>query len=168
MDHLEATFSRDMDPATFIALTTLCAPLVDPDTAQAIVSTESAFNPHAIGVVAGSLERQPRDLEEAIATAQALRAQGRNFSVGLAQINVHNLDRLGLSLADGFDSCKNLQAMQVVLAECFERAGTPNESQESLRRALSCYYSGNFTTGFRHGYVSRVVSNARKTARAPP
>ena len=157
-----------MDATAFIALSTLCAPLVHPGTAQAIVSTESAFNPHAIGVVAGSLERQPRNLEEALATAQALRSQARNFSVGLAQINVQNLDRFGLSLADGFDSCKNLQAMQVVLAECFERAGPRDASQESLRRALSCYYSGNFTTGFRHGYVSRVVSNAQKSARAPP
>ena len=160
-----------MDAATFIALTTLCAPLVHPSTALAIVSTESGFNPHAIGVVAGTLERQPRNLEEALATAQALRAQGRNFSVGLAQINVRNLDRFGMSLADGFDACKNLEAMQAVLSECYERAGSKDGPQPSLRRALSCYYSGNFTTGFRHGYVSRVVgaaSSMRPTSRAPP
>ena len=157
-----------MEITTFMALATLCAPLVHATTAQAIVSTESAVNPHAIGVVAGSLQRQPRNIEEALATAEALRAQGRNFSVGLAQINVHNLDRFGMSVADGFDSCKNLQAMQVILSECFERAGPKDESQASLRRALSCYYSGNFTTGFRHGYVNRVISNAQKTARAPP
>jgi type IV secretion system protein VirB1 len=46
-----------MDATTFIALATLCAPLVHPSTAHAIVSTESSFNSHAIGVVAGSLER---------------------------------------------------------------------------------------------------------------
>ena len=157
-----------MDVTAFIALATVCAPLVHPGTAHAIASTESALSPHAIGVVSGSLERQPQNFEEALATAQSLREQGRNFSVGLAQINVHNLDRLGLTLADGFDGCKNLQAMQTVLTECFERAGSRNASQESLRRALSCYYSGNFTTGFRHGYVGRGVSNAQKTARAPP
>ena len=157
-----------MDITTFVALATLCAPLVHPGTARALVAAESTFNPHAIGVVAGSLQRQPRSIEEALATAQALRMQGRNFSIGLAQINVHNLSRFGMSVADGFDACKNLQAMQVVLSECFERAGSKGESQASLRRALSCYYSGNFTTGFRHGYVSRVVSNAQKTARAPP
>ena len=157
-----------MDGATFMALATLCAPLVHPSTAHAIVSTESGFNPHAIGVVAGSLERQPRSVDEAVLTASALRSRGRNFSVGLAQINVHNLDRFGLTLADGFDACKNLGAMQTVLAECYERAGQKNASQAALRRALSCYYSGNFTTGFRHGYVSRVVRNAQQTARAPP
>lgn len=158
-----------MDITTFLALATLCAPLVHATTAQAIVATESTFNPHAIGVLAGSLQRQPRNIEEALETAQALRAQGRNFSVGLAQINVHNLARFGMSVADGFDDCKNLQAMQAILGACFDRAGSKkDESQASLRRALSCYYSGNFTTGFRHGYVSRVVSNAQKTARAPP
>lgn len=157
-----------MDGITFLSLVLACAPLVDPGTARAIVAVESAFNPHAIGVVAGSLQRQPRNIEEALATFQELRAKGRNFSVGLAQINIHNLDRFGMSAADGFDACKNLQAMQLILGECFERAGSRDESQASLRRALSCYYSGNFTTGFRHGYVSRVVSNAQKTARAPP
>ena len=157
-----------MDLITFMALATICAPLVHPGTAQALVATESTFNPHAIGVVAGSLQRQPRNIEEALATSQELRAKGRNFSVGLAQINIHNLDRFGMSAADGFDACKNLQAMQLILSECFERAGSRDESQSSLRRALSCYYSGNFTTGFRHGYVSRVVNNAQQTARAPP
>ena len=157
-----------MDGLTFIAMTTLCAPLVHPSTAQAIVSTESSFNPLAIGVVAGALQRQPRSLEEALATAQDLRARGRDFSVGLGQINVRNLDRFGMSMADGFDSCKNLAAMQTVLRDCYERADSKDEPQSVLRRALSCYYSGNFSTGFRHGYVSRVVRNAQKTARAPP
>jgi|SRR5580765_8422241 len=156
-----------MDATTFMALAAVCAPLVHLSTTEAIVSTESTFNPNAIGVVAGSLVRQPRNLEEALATAQALRNRGHNFSIGLAQINVHNLDRFGLSLEDGFDGCKNLQAMQVVLTECFDRATLKDGSQAALRRALSCYYSGNFTTGFRHGYVNRVVSRAQ-TARAPP
>lgn len=157
-----------MDAIMFLTIAALCAPLVHPSTAHAIVSAESSLNPHAIGVVAGSLQRQPRNIEEALATARALRAQGRNFSVGLAQINVRNLDRFGMSVADGFDACKNLQAMQAILSECFERAGSKDESQASLRRSLSCYYSGNFTTGFRHGYVSRVIRNAQQTARAPP
>ena len=157
-----------MDVSTFMALTTLCAPLVHPLTAQAIVSTESAYNANAIGVVAGRLERQPRHAHEAVATANTLRAAGWNFSVGLAQINVHNLERFGMSLADGFDPCMNLQAMQRVLGDCYEQAASNGGSQRTLRRAVSCYYSGNFTTGFRRGYVSRVVSNAQRAARAPP
>ena len=156
-----------MDTSTFSALAMACAPLVHASTAQALVAVESSFNPHAIGVVAGALQRQPRNAEEALATAADLRARARNFSLGIAQINVRNLDRFGMSLADGFDACKNLQAMQTVLGECHERAGA-SDSQARLRRTLSCYYSGNFTTGFQHGYVSRVVSHAQQPARPPP
>ena len=151
-----------------MSLATTCAPLVHPSTVRAIVATESRFNANAIGVVAGVLERQPRNTAEALETARALRADGRNFSVGLAQINVRNLPRLGLSVRDAFDGCKNLAAMQTVLAECYERVGSHVDSQPALRRALSCYYSGDFTTGFRHGYVKRVVDAAITAARAPP
>jgi type IV secretion system protein VirB1 len=143
-----------------------CAPQVDPTTARALVAVESSLNPHAIGVVGGTLERQPRNQREALATAHALHDTGRNFSLGLAQINVRNLERLGLSLESAFEPCRNLAAMQAVLIECFMRAAgaTPSAAaaeQHALRQALSCYYSGNFTTGFRHGYVRKVVVAAR-------
>ena len=144
-----------------MSLATTCAPLVHPSTVRAIVATESRFNANAIGVVAGVLERQPRNTAEALETARALRADGRNFSVGLAQINVRNLPRLGLSLRDAFDGCKNLAAMQTVLAHCFDRARvvTPRtgSDQPVLRKALSCYYSGNFSSGLQLGYVRRVA-----------
>lgn len=179
-----------MDATTFTALALACAPAIHPATAQALASVESSFNPHAIGVVGAALERQPRNRAEALATAQQLQSQGWSFSVGLAQINVHNLERLDLSLGTAFDPCWNLAAMQAILIECFERATaqpSPAASaasplparqtseasqasqasalQQTLRRALSCYYSGNFHTGFAHGYVRRV---ARAMPGAPP
>jgi type IV secretion system protein VirB1 len=90
-----------------------------------------------------------------------LQATGWDFSVGLAQINVRNLRRLGLTLETAFEPCANLAAMQSVLSECFVRAGKQGLApQRSLRQALSCYYSGNFTTGFKHGYVRRVIDAA--------
>src|SRR5215510_6086259 len=98
-----------MDASVLAGLLLLCAPHVDAGTATALIAVESSFNPNAIGVVSGTLVRQPRNVGEAIATANALRAQGWNFSVGLAQINVDNLDRFGLSIAEGFEPCKNLQ-----------------------------------------------------------
>lgn len=160
-----------MDALTFATLVTACAPLVHPATAHAVVEVESNFNPHAIGVVGGALQRQPRNTAEAVATAVVLQAEGRNFSVGWAQINVGNLNRLGLTIPEAFDVCKNLSAMQSILGECFTRAGGDESPQRDLRRALSCYYSGNFTTGFRHGYVGRVVAAARTPGagvRGPP
>lgn len=161
-----------MAPADFLALLLACSPQVHAATASALVQVESGFNPWAIGVVGGALARQPRHRAEALATARALQAQGWNFSVGLAQINVGNFKQLGLQLDTAFEPCNNLQAMQRVLGECFERsrASVPAE-QTALRRALSCYYSGNFSTGFRHGYVRRVavaVGAARAAGRPLP
>ena len=96
-----------------------------------------------------------------MATARQLEATGWNFSVGLAQINARNFQRLGLTTASAFDPCENLRAMQTVLTECLARTGPSTLPQTALRQALSCYYSGNAITGFRHGYVRRVVSAAR-------
>ena len=153
-----------MDTTVLLALALTCAPRVDPRTVQALVSVESGGNPHAIGVVGGALVRQPQRQAEAIATAKALQAAGWDFSLGLAQINVRNLQRLGLSHEQGLDPCTNLQAMQTLLGECLQRAhGIRREADQlHLRRALSCYYSGNFTTGFEHGYVRRVALAAAR------
>ena len=160
-----------MDTSTFAARVLACAPLVHASTAHALVAVESSFNPHAIGVVGGALERQPRNRAEALATATRLRATGWNFSVGLAQINVHNFERLGLTPATAFDPCENLRAMQAVLTECFDRSAPDRPDQVALRQALSCYYSGNFVSGFRQGYVQRVaraVSPRQAASRVPP
>jgi type IV secretion system protein VirB1 len=160
-----------MDASVFLSLALACAPQVHADTARALVSVESAFNPWAIGVVGGALVRQPQNRAEAIATAKALRAAGWNLSVGLSQINVGNFDRLGLTVESAFEPCTNLAAMQTVLAECFDRAsGTALKAvdQVALRHALSCYYSGNFATGFRHGYVRKVIVAARAVPTAQP
>src|SRR5688572_24229347 len=157
-----------MDAHTFGSLVALCAPLVDPITARALVQVESGFNPHAIGVVAGSLLRQPSYHAEALATARMLQQAGWNFSVGLAQINVGNFARLGLTLDQAFDPCTNLAAMQSVLAECSSRIRRDEMPQRALRQTLSCYYSGNFVTGFSHGYVRRVVHAAALADRQFP
>ncbi|MBT9595713.1 MAG: lytic transglycosylase domain-containing protein [Vitreoscilla sp.] len=156
-----------MDPSSFSALVLACAPLVHPSTAQALVAVESSFNPHAIGVVGGALERQPRNHAEALATVQALQTQGWSFSVGLAQINSRNFERLGLTPDTALDPCQNLSAMQAVLSECLARAAYGGPGQVALRMALSCYYSGNFVTGFEHGYVQRVARASASGRTAP-
>ncbi len=160
-----------MDASAFLGLVAMCAPAVHADTARALVQVESAFNPWALGVVGGQLLRQPKTRTEAIVTARALQAQGWNFSLGLGQINVRNLPKLGLTLESALDPCKNLQAMQSVLAQCFDRARATaprSPPQQVLRKALSCYYSGNFDTGFRHGYVGKVVVAARSGSLPSP
>jgi type IV secretion system protein VirB1 len=156
-----------MNSALFLTMALACAPQVDAGTTRALVAVESGFNPHAIGVVGAALMRQPRHRAEALATAQALQAGGWNFSLGLAQINVRNFKRLGLDIERAFDPCANLTAMQTVLTDCFERSSrregrARGAHQRALRQALSCYYSGNFATGFEHGYVQRVAAAAAR------
>lgn len=116
-----------------------------------VVNVESSFNPYAIGVVGARLARQPRSLEEAVATATQLERQGYNFSLGLAQVNRHNLAAQGLDhYGKAFAVCPNLAAGARILADCRSRA------QGDWDKALSCYYSGNFERGFRDGYVQKV------------
>lgn len=172
-----------MTPNALAELVLSCAPLIAPDTALALVQTESAGNPWAIGVVGNALTRQPRSAAEALATAEALSSQGWDYSLGLAQINRRNFERLGLTTASALDACTNLRAMQTLMLDCFSRAraaDTPAASshgeQLRLRRALSCYYSGNFRTGFMRdlagqpAYVDRVIAawSHNRTRGSPP
>jgi type IV secretion system protein VirB1 len=149
------------------ALLLSCAPLVAADTASALIQVESGGNPYAIGVVGGALVRQPRTLAEAVATVKALDAGGWNYSVGLGQINKANWPRYGLTAQTAFEPCANLQAMQGILGDCFGRATARKPAQQALRDAFSCYYSGNFMTGHRHGYVDKVLAAWSAQRRQP-
>jgi len=130
---------------------------------QHVVRVESSFNPYAIGVVGGRLARQPRNLLEALATTRMLESKGYNFSLGLAQVNRHNLAKYGLQdYRKAFDACPNVQAGAKILAECHGRSGG------DWGKSFSCYYSGNFSTGFRHGYVGKVMASLRDGAQPIP
>lgn len=132
---------------------------VPPDVMHHVVRVESSYNPYAIGVVGGRLVRQPKNLPEAVGTARMLEQGGYNFSLGLAQVNRYNLRKYGLtSYEQAFDTCPNLSAGSRILAECHDRAGG------DWGKAFSCYYSGNFITGYRHGYVQKVVASMRAAA----
>lgn len=133
---------------------------VPADVMHHVVRVESSFNPYAIGVVGGRLARQPANLAEALATVRMLESRGYNFSLGLAQVNRHNLAKYGLaSYEQAFQACPNLQAGSRILAECHGR------SKGDWGKSFSCYYSGNFTTGFREGYVQKIYASMRT---APP
>lgn len=139
-----------------------CPKLAVPlDVMHHVVSVESSFNPYAIGVVGGRLARQPANLSEALATVRMLESRGFNFSLGLAQVNRYNLARYGLaSYEQAFQACPNLQAGARILAECHGRSG------HDWGKSFSCYYSGNFTTGFREGYVQKIYASMRRATPA--
>lgn len=147
-----------------------CAPDVHPTTLHAVVSEESSGNPFAIGVVGGRLVRQPQNLPEAVATAKALSARKINFSMGLAQVNQVNLAPQGLDFESVFDPCRNLSAGAAILLDCYERASkVKGKGSGAMPATLSCYYSGNFTTGLKPdfrgtSYVQRVYAKAEPSA----
>lgn len=131
-----------------------CAELaVPPNIMQHVVRIESSGNPYAIGVVGGRLQRQPRNLSEAVSTAKMLEQKGYNFSLGLAQVNRYNLKKYGLhSYEQAFQVCPNLKAGSYILKECYDRS-------KDWGKSFSCYYSGNFVTGYRHGYVQKIFAS---------
>lgn len=155
----------------FIALAQECAPTISPSTLAALVKVESSFNPFAIGIVNGQLTRQPRNQDEALRAANQLEAGGFNFSLGIAQINKHNLPKYGLDYAKAFTPCDNLRAASKILEDCYSRALILDRNeQQALRASLSCYYSGNFKRGFQKeandqpSYVDKVVAHAKPAA----
>lgn len=133
------------------------------DVMHHVVRVESSYNPYAIGVVGGRLARQPRNLAEAVSTARMLEERGYNFSLGLAQVNRYNLTKYGLSSYEqAFQPCANLVAGSRILRECYGRSGN------DWGKSFSCYYSGDFKTGFRHGYVQKVYASMRRGGSADP
>lgn len=154
----------------FAAEAARCAPRVAVATLSAMAHVESSYNPYAIGVVGGHLKRQPKNLPQAISTAEALKARNIKFSAGLIQIYVKNWPHYQLDVQSVFEPCANMRAAQGVLLDCYMRATKKSDDpQVALRKAISCYYSNNFVTGFKEGYVQKVVAVAmRSRASAQP
>jgi type IV secretion system protein VirB1 len=153
-----------------------CAPQVAYTTVRGIVKTESALNPYAIGVddhAKARPARQPRNVLEGARLMQDLDALQVGYSAGLGQIHISHIRKNRISPEQIFDPCFNLNWLQRVLTDCHTRAAArvsamrppvaPDQSaQTALNMSLSCYNSGNFSTGFRNGYVQNVRKNAHK------
>lgn len=158
------------DPVDFKTLAAQCAPGVHIKTLSSIVRHESGANPYAIGVNAkgARLPRQPASKEEAVATATWLKDHGYNFDSGYGQVNSANMDRLGLTVADLFDPCKNLAGAARVITDCYKSAKPRYaDEQSALHAALSCYNTGNEKDGLSNGYVSYVMAAANTTLDVP-
>lgn len=151
---------------SFAELAQECAPTVAYETIQAVVTQESAFNPFAIGVNGGQLERQPRTKDEAIVTAKALEMAGYSIDLGYGQISAKNRAALGLTLEEVFDGCKNLAVAGELLESNYVRALKvyPGDPQRALQATLSAYNTGSFTAGLTNGYVGKLLAHAGKAA----
>jgi type IV secretion system protein VirB1 len=160
--------------SAFLALAMQCAPSIHPATLTPIVKTESSFNPWAIGVVGKPLPRQPQSLSEAVTAVKALVGEGADFSIGLGQINRQHFD-VGKP-EQVFEPCTNLRMTAQILQSCYTTASKNDpDPQAALRKAISCYYSGNVKRGFLAekqfggtSHVQRVLANAESTTVTVP
>lgn len=138
---------------------------------HAIMRVESAHRPYAIGYKiirkhdgkVFTLTAQPRGRDQAVSWARWLQANGYRFDAGTAQVHSLNFEKYGLTVESAFDPCANIRAGALILSDCYARAIPKYKNEQvALRAALSCYQSGNYSTGFRTGYVSKVVNAALK------
>lgn len=155
-------------------------PNVSPMTMHSIVSVESTRRPLAIGyklirrvqvVVNGhvtsrrevsTLTTQPKTIGEAVQWARYLQSQGYEFDAGVAQVHSTNFAKYGLTLESAFDPCQSIRAGALILTDCYARALPKfGDEKSALRAAISCYQSGDFSTGVRTGYVQKVISAVR-------
>ena len=140
-----------------------CAPSAPTSIIEAIIRTESSFNPLAINMNRGvKLTRQPASRKEAEAWVRWLKANGYNFDAGLMQINSGNWEKLGMTPESVFDVCENIRAGSELFTENYSRATRVfGPGRTSVISALSAYNTGDFNSGIRNGYVSRVLQNTR-------
>lgn len=149
-----------------VALIHQCTPAhVSVETMGKLITVESTRRANLIGykVVRDDgkvffLTKQPANRGEAVAWATWFYEKGYKFDAGPSQINSTNFARFGLTPATVFDLCSNIKVGGEILSECYDRALKQYRDQQiAVRRALSCYQSGNFSTGFKTGYVAKVV-----------
>ncbi|MBN2856171.1 MAG: lytic transglycosylase domain-containing protein, partial [Halothiobacillaceae bacterium] len=128
-------------------------------TLAAIVRVESGGNPWRIGINGDYvLPRQPVNQAEAISKANWLINMGYNIDMGLMQVNIKNLNALKLSVEQVFDPCTNIKAGAQILQDFYQKSvNEMSQGQQSLRRAISAYNTGNFINGFANGYVAKVT-----------
>lgn len=156
------------------ALLQKCTNGAHPQIMHGIIKQESSFNPYAIGVVNGKLNRQPTSKAEAIVAVKKLQSMNMNFSMGLAQVNKIHMESFGFTAENIFEPCENVKAGATIFNTCYVSAKKKfGDTSHAIDAALSCYYSGNFTTGFKRWgndktpYVDSVRAQMKTYAQRP-
>ena len=155
-----------LSSSAFLAISLQCASSVSPAISFNIARVESHFNPYAIAEIlprdnrpagqAKIISHYPVNKDQAKKIIRTISAKGHRFSVGLMQITSSNFQRYKVTGFQLLEPCTNLAVFEQIFTDCYQRGGT-------LPRALSCYYSGNFTRGqkaethFRNtSYIQRI------------
>ena len=140
---------------------------VHPKTTEALIQIESGGNALALGLNADRPGlRHPTSIREATKLASELIAKGESVDLGLMQVNSKNLQRLGLTVEDAFDRCKNIHAGSQILKEGYDRAEAAlGPGQDALKATVSAYNTGNFKSGLENGYVAKFYGHNTKPAK---
>ncbi|WP_299239911.1 lytic transglycosylase domain-containing protein [Sulfurihydrogenibium sp.] len=92
----------------------------------AIAKIESGFRPWVININQNGRSVKvinPKSVEEAAIYLQYLHDNGYNYDVGVGQINVRNIKRLGLRPQQLLDPCNNIMVSAYILKENVLRYG---------------------------------------------
>lgn len=154
-----------LSSSTFLAISLQCASSVYPAISFNVARVESHFNPYAIAEIlprdnrsAGQkkiISHYPVNKGHAEKIIRTISAKGHRFSVGLMQITSSNFKRYKVTGFQLLDPCTNLAIFEQIFTDCYQRGG-------SLPRALSCYYSGNFTLGQKAETLFRNTSYTQR------
>lgn len=144
--------------AAVMGLAQHCAPGIALEAMIPQVQVESHFNELAIGIKGRSISA--KSVAQAAQLATSYIAAGYSVDLGLAQINSHNLNRLGMSVQDAFDPCTSLSAASVILTENYQAASVSYAGIDAINVAWSLYNSGSTTRGFHNGYVQKIWTAA--------
>lgn len=136
-----------------------CALNVSPVTLEAIAKVESGGNPIALNVnrLPGQ-QPHPASVADAVRIAESYIMRGYSVDLGLMQVNSRNLPALGYTIGQVLDPCTNIAAGgRILTANYADAARRLGEGQPALQAALSAYNTGNFSAGFRNGYVAKYI-----------
>ena len=145
--------------AAVMALSQRCASGIALEALVPQVQVESHFSELAISINNGPLVRA-RSVPDAVDIATRYIRVGYSVDLGLAQINSHNLRRLGLTVEQAFDPCTSLRAAEVVLTENYNAVSDGRTQTDAIEATWSLYNSGSPSRGMRNGYVRKVWTAA--------
>ncbi|MCX8514679.1 MAG: lytic transglycosylase domain-containing protein [Burkholderiales bacterium] len=140
-----------------------CSIKVAQNTMKAIIKTESRGNYLVIGLNTKKHHYiMPKDINSAIAIVNFLEQNNYNFDIGLTQINIKNVHKLGYMAQDMLNPCLNVFIASEILHKYYIKAlNNSATNKEALYKAISAYNTGSFSAGITNGYVAKVISNAQ-------
>ncbi|MCG6230255.1 transglycosylase SLT domain-containing protein [Vibrio furnissii] len=128
-----------------------CQQVVQTEVVRALIDVESNGNPLAVAVIGFDRFFQPSSLTMGNKMLNSLEKRGIKYSAGLMQITKDNFAAYELDNYSVFNPCVNIKVGADIYHSCLLRSikqfGEQNITR-NYKNAASCYFSGNFKTGY--------------------